>query len=209
MILCNSLFARFCSENGLPAVYRSQRRPDLSDLPDVSALDERAVPVMTRSNIARRMQAARVSTEPKAHDGLGVSAYLQATSPLRRYPDLVVQRQIGGFLASGKPAYAPGEVESVAQRADVQTREMSQIEAGRKRYWFLKYLEGARMGVADLFEAVVLDTGGRRTALLELLEFPFRARAELPRSVAAGEVVTLRLQGVDLWRRVGLFVHAP
>lgn len=209
MILCNSLLARFCSENGLPAVYRSQRRPDLSDLPDLPAVDERAAPVVTRFNIGRRMQAARVSTEPKAHDGLGVSAYLQATSPLRRYPDLVVQRQIGSFLASGRPAYAPGEVESVAQRAEVQTREMSQIEAGRKRYWFLKYLEGARMGVADLFEAVVLDTGGRRTALLELLEFPFRARAELPRSVAAGEVVTLRLQGVDLWRRVGLFVHAP
>ena len=209
MILCNSLLARFCSENGLPAVYRSQRRPDLSDLPDVSALDERAVPVMTRSNIARRMQAARVSTEPKAHDGLGVKAYLQATSPLRRYPDLVVQRQIGGFLASGKPEYAPTEVESVAQRAEVQAREMSQIEAGRKRYWFLKYLEGARMGGTDLFEAVVLDSGGRRTALLELMEFPFRARAELPRSAAAGGIVTLRLQGVDLWRRVGLFVHAP
>ena len=55
----------------------------------------------------------------------------------------------------------------------------------------------------------MLDSGGRRTALLELLEFPFRCRAELPRSVAAGEIVTLRLQGVDLWRRVGLFVHAP
>ena len=219
MILCNSLLARFCSENGLPAVYRSQRRPDLSDLPDLSAVDERAAPVMTRFNTARRMQAARVSTKPMAHDGLGVSAYLQATSPLRRYPDLVVQRQVGGFLASGKPAYAPAEVESVAQRADVQTRELSGIEAGRKRYWFLKYLEGSRMGPggADpstgsgqaLFEAVVLDSGGRRTALLELLEFPFRCRAELPRSVAAGEIVTLRLQGVDLWRRVGLFVHAP
>ena len=211
MILCNSLLARFCSENGLPAVYRSQRRPDLSDLPDLSAVDERAAPVMTRFNTARRMQAARVSTEPMAHDGLGVSAYLQGTSPLRRYPDLVVQRQVGGFLASGKPVYAPAEVESVAQRADLQVREMSQIEAGRRRYWFLKYLEGERMppGGPDLFEAVVLDTGGRRTALLELLEFPFRARAELPRSAAAGEVVTLRLQGVDLWRRVGLFVHRP
>ncbi len=233
MILCNSLLARYCWENGLPAVYRSQRRPDLSGLPDVSTVDERAAPIMNRFNTARRMQAARVSTKPMAHDGLGVSAYLQATSPLRRYPDLVVQRQVGGFLASGKLAYAPAEVESVAQRAELQTREMSGIEAGRKRYWFLKYLEGSRMGGADpstgsgqalstgpgqalstgpgqdLFEAVVLDAGGRRTALLELLEFPFRCRAELPRSVAAGEIVTLRLQGVDLWRRVGLFVHAP
>ena len=211
MILCNSLLARFCSENGLPAVYRSQRRPDLSDVPDLSGADERAAPVMNRYNIARRMQAARVSTDPMAHEGLGVSAYLQATSPLRRYPDLVVQRQVGGFLASGKPVYEPGEVESVAHRAEVQIRELSRIEEGRRRHWFLKYLRGARLspGGSDVFEAVVLDNGGRRNALLELLEFPFRVRAELPRSTAAGEVVTLRLQGVDLWRRVGLFVHAP
>ncbi len=211
MILCNSLIARFCAENGLPAVYRSQRRPDLSDLPDVSGFDERAAPVMRRNSIARRMQAARVSTEPMAHEGLGVSAYLQATSPLRRYPDLVVQRQVGRFLAGGEPAYGPEEVESLAQRAEVQLRELSRIEEGRRRYWLLKYLEGARMppGGPDLFEAVVLDTGGRRTALLELVEFPFRVRAELPRAAAAGEIVTLRLQGVDLWRRVGLFVHVP
>ena len=211
MILCNSLLARFCSKNGLPAVYRSQRRPDLSDMPDLSGVNERAAPVIMRHNIARRMQAARVSTEPMAHQGLGVAAYLQATSPLRRYPDLVVQRQVGEFLGSGKPMYALDEVESVAQRAEVQMRELSRIEEGRRRYWFLKYLEDARMPPVgpDLFEAVVLDNGGRRTALLELVEFPFRPRAELPKSVAAGEVVTLRLQGVDLWRRVGLFVHAP
>lgn len=211
MILCNSLLARFCSENGLPAVYRSQRRPDLSDMPDVSGLDERAAPVMTRHNIIRRMQAARVSTEPMAHEGLGVSAYLQATSPLRRYPDLVAQRQIGRFLAEGEPMYGPDEVESLAQRAEVQIRELSRIEEGRRRYWLLKHLEGTRMppGGPDVFEAVVLDNGGRRTALLELVELPFRARAELPRATAAGEVVTLRLRGVDLWRRVGLFVHVP
>ncbi len=211
MILCNSLLSRFCSENGLPAVYRSQRRPDLSDMPDLSGLDERAAPVMTRYSVARRMQAARVSTEPMPHEGLGVSEYLQGTSPLRRYPDLVVQRQVGGYLADGKGPYAPDEVGSVAQRAEVQIRELSRIEEGRRRYWFLKYLRGARLppGVPDVFEAVVLDSGGRRNALLDLVEFPFRVRAELPRSTAAGEVVTLRLQGVDLWRRVGLFVHAP
>ena len=123
----------------------------------------------------------------------------------------MAQRQVGRFLAEGKPAYGPEEVESLAQRAEVQLRELSRIEEGRRRYWLLRYLEDARMPPSgpDLFEAVVLDTGGRRTALLELLEFPFRVRAELPRATAAGEIVTLRLQGVDLWRRVGLFVHVP
>ncbi len=211
MILCNTLLAQFCYTEGLPAVYRSQGRPDTSNLPDTSRLDERAAPVIARHNLTRRMQPARVSTTPLRHGGLGVEAYLQATSPLRRYPDLVIQRQISSFLATGKPLYALEEVESVAQRAQLQIKELSQVEDIRKRYWFLKYLASSRMppNGPDAFEAVALQNDGRRTALLELVEFPFRAKSKLPKDVPTGAVVTLRLRGVDLWRRSGSFVHVP
>ena len=211
MILCNALLARFCSAEGLPAVYRSQRRPDLWDAPVLPGLDERAAQALARYNVGRRMEAAQVTTKALPHEGLGVDAYLQATSPLRRYLDLVIQRQIGRFLAEGKPLYTPKEVDSVAQRAQAQLKEMSQVETARRRYWFLKYLSSSRMPPdgPDTFEAVALHNDGRRNALLELLEFPFRARAALPKSVTAGQVVRLRLRGVDLWRKAGHFVHAP
>ncbi|MCX8213164.1 MAG: RNB domain-containing ribonuclease, partial [SAR202 cluster bacterium] len=150
---------------------------------------------------------AQVDTVARPHSGLGVAAYLQATSPLRRYPDLVVQRQISSFLARGAPIYDVEAVGSVSARAALQLRELAQVEGARKRYWFLKYLQKSRM--EELFEATVLDNQPRRLAMLDLSEYPSRIRAEIPQDVLPGDVVTLKLQGVDLWRRIGNFVHVP
>jgi exoribonuclease-2 len=208
MILYNSLLGEYCRREELPAAYRSQPPPDPSDdappvVPPGPAL---------RYVVMRRLQPATVGVVPGAHAGLGVAVYIQATSPLRRYPDLVLQRQVGHYLITGETAYSADEVASVAQRADVQIRELARLEEDRRRYWFLKYLkqrltseEGE--GDAALFSAVVLDNRPRRPALLELSDYPFRFRAELPESCIQGETVTLQLHGVDLWRRAGQFVH--
>ena len=160
----------------------------------------------------RRLRRAEVSTVPRAHSGLGLPVYVHATSPLRRYPDLILQRQIGHFLSTGEPLYSTEEVASVAQRAEVQLPELSRIEEQRRRYWFLRFLKQRLEGDRDadeetLFDAVVLDNPARRPALLELADYPFRFRAELPASFVLGGTVTLKLHGVDLWRRTGQFVH--
>ena len=102
----------------------------------------------------------------------------------------------------------------MAQRAEVQLRELGKLEDERKRYWFLKYLNqlrevGEEDGASDLFQAVILENQPGRTAYLELVDYPFRVRAELPEACEPGETVTLRLHGVDLWRRIGHFIHMP
>ena len=60
-----------------------------------------------------------------------------------------------------------------------------------------------------LFKAVVLDNQPRRSAMLELTDYPFRVRARLPDAILPGETVTLRLHSVDLWEKRGSFIHAP
>ncbi|MDA1228709.1 MAG: ribonuclease catalytic domain-containing protein [Chloroflexi bacterium] len=212
MILCNSLMAEFCRDREIPAAYRSQTPADLTDLgsdlpPGVDLGDG---PLRWYA-IIRRLTPAAVSTSPAPHGGLGVPAYIQVTSPLRRYPDMVMQRQISQYLSTGLPLYTTDEISSVAQRADVQVRGLARIEEDRKKYWFLKYLKlGIQDGeFSDLFEATVLENQANRTAMLDLVSYPFRIRAPLPNAVLPGEVVTLRLHGVDLWRRHGQFVHAP
>jgi exoribonuclease-2 len=142
-----------------------------------------------------------------------VPAYIQASSPLRRYPDLVVQRQISHFLETGEHLYDEEAIASVAQRADVQIRELGRLEEQRRTYWLLKYLDRQRreleeMGEESLFDAMVLENAQNRSGSLELNDYPFRVRAALPSTAAPGETVTLRLHGVDLWRRVGQFVVA-
>ena len=213
MVLCNSLMADFCRVNDIPASYRSQSAPDVSDL-DLYDEDGLLRPLtrLQRYRLMRRFTPAVIGVTPTPHVGLGVDAYIQATSPLRRYPDLVMQRQISHFLVSGEAVYSPDDISSVAKRAEVQMRDLSRIEEARRRYWFLKYLMLTRLGApdeADLFTAYVLENEPRRLAALDLDEYPFRVRAELPNTVEPGTTVTLKLTGVDLWRRQAYFLHVP
>ncbi len=206
MILCNSLLARYCRERRLPAAYRSQPAPDLTGLPDLPDGP------FKRFHLFRRLPPAATSTTPGPHGGLGVEEYVQATSPLRRYPDLVMQRQISHHIRTGEAYYPDDEVASVCHRADVQLRELSSIENDRRRYWFLRYLQqqiDASGGEGPLLQAVVLENQPGRLALMELSDYPFRFRSRLPLDVPEGETVTVRLKGVDLWRRFAQLVHEP
>ncbi|HBJ31400.1 MAG TPA: hypothetical protein DDY93_08565 [Dehalococcoidia bacterium] len=208
MIFYNAMLAEFCKKNELPAPYRSQKAPDLSDI--VAQTPEG---LLRWYLTVRKMGPATISTEPGAHAGLGVPAYIQASSPLRRYPDLVIQRQVSHFLKTGEKFYSDEEISSVAQRADMQIREISRMEFDREKYWFLKHLdterrELERAGEESIHEAYVLDNQPNRAGVMDLVQFPFRVRAALGSEVKPGEVVKLRLHSVDLWRRVGQFVVA-
>ena len=178
--------------SAIPAAFRSQPQPDIDDPRDAGSQDAPPpAPQLRRYLMMRRLRPADIDVQPAPHAGLGVRAYIQATSPLRRYPDLVMQRQVSHYLAAGSPLYSEEEIASVAQRAEVQIRELTAIEEERKRYWFLKYLRQSRLelpdsGDAALFKAVVLDSERGRSALLELADFPFRLRARLSSPGGAG-----------------------
>ena len=214
MILCNTLLARFCLREGLPAAFRSQARPDLGERDGGGpAARQNSEGLIHVYRTMRLLPPADVGTTAAPHSGLGVDQYIHATSPLRRYPDLVMQRQIASFLNSGRITYSPEEVASVAHRADVLLREIGRLEEGRRRYWFLKYLQQTRLegrgrsGEEGLLRAVVLDHSPGRDALLELVEYPFRFRARVARDREPGDAVAMRLHEVDLWRRVARFVE--
>ena len=213
MVLCNSLLASFCRDNDIPASYRSQTAPDLSDLgsglpPGVEIRDDGP---LRQYLMLRRFAPAQSGNTAAPHGGLGVPAYIQATSPLRRYPDMVMQRQITHYLGAGEPLYSVEDITSVAGRADVQLRAMGKLEDERRRYWLLKFFK-LRMDTtpddeACLFDAVVLENQPRRSAMLELNDYPFRVRARLPDAILPGETVTLCLHSVDLWEKRANFIH--
>ena len=209
MILCNSLMASFCERQKLPAIYRSQGKFDIADIPEDPAHGP-----LWRHLVVRRFQPAGLGTTPKPHAGLGVLSYIQVTSPIRRYPDLIMQRQISLLLNSNQVLYSSEEIASVAQRADIQLRELGNLEEVRKRYWLLKHMKQNLLDKqngpsSDMFTAIVLDNQPTRSALMELLEYPMRVKVELPSKCEPGDAVTLHLQGVDLWQRACQFVYVP
>lgn len=208
MVLCNSLLAQYCSEAELPAPFRSQ------DTPDVSDIEAQFPPGHLRSYLMlRRLKPAIVATKAGAHGGLGLRAYTQATSPLRRYPDLMVQRQISHHLRAGETLYDNESVTSIAHRADTQIRQMSRIENQRRQYFFLKWLDARRReteqaGNQYVLDGIVLENPPNRAATVDLVDWPYRTRAALPNSTSPGDEVSLHLHGVDLWRRTAQFTLA-
>jgi ribonuclease R len=80
------------------------------------------------SLVLRSLQQARYSERNSGHAGLGSAAYCHFTSPIRRYPDLVVHRALLAALGEGEEAPRTGEVRTVAQHCSERERDSAQIE---------------------------------------------------------------------------------
>ena len=107
MILYNWLAAKFCMENRIPILFRSQPGPS-EKLP----LDEKGYLYYVFQQ-RRKLSPLSIQTTPGPHTGLGVDVYIHATSPIRRYLDLVNQRQIRHFLLQNGTVYDDKMLEEI------------------------------------------------------------------------------------------------
>ncbi len=147
MIMANDLAARFLSAAGLPAIFRSQAEPRerLFDRNNGSLFQN----WMQRKHISRFL----LSNAPEPHAGLGLPAYLTCTSPIRKFSDLVNQRQLRAALGLQAP-YSAAEIDYMIASLAEPMMAVGRLQYRRNRYWLLKYLEG-RIGKKE--EAIVLN----------------------------------------------------
>src|SRR5271168_2565267 len=123
MVLSNFVAARYAAANRIPIIYRVQ--PQLGG-GDIASL------------------RPRLSLHPEYHAGIGLGFYAQLSSPIRRYADLVLQRQLLGALKNGDheaPIYSVDELLTVLAGAENAEASGRELERRAKRYWILRYLE--------------------------------------------------------------------
>jgi len=146
MIMANWLMARFLAEHRMPAVFRSQPEPR-------ERLYRGEDGTLFQHWMQRRLLNRFVlGHTPEKHSGLGLNAYVTATSPIRKYFDLVTQRQVRAVLGLEEP-YSTEDIDAIIQALEPPMSRVTRLQAGRQRYWLLKYLE-QRAG--QKAEAVVL-----------------------------------------------------
>ena len=175
-IVANSTWGGWMADLGEPGIYRSQ------------------------ASLAPGIKV-RMSTKALPHAGIGVKSYAWATSPLRRYVDLVNQWQIIACARHGKTAalaapFKPKDAElfGIISSFDGAYSAYNGYQAGMERFWTLKYLQ--QNAITELTATVIKEGmgGGLLVRADDLpLVFPVLGVTGLPR----GAHVRVRLGEID------------
>lgn len=138
MILTGEVAARYGEENNLPIPFRSQPQPELPSEEELLALPTGWV---RDSALRRCMPRSEMGIIPARHSTLGLDHYSQATSPIRRYADLLVHFQLKAHLRGDPLPFTRDEMTELTQGVSTAAYEATMVERQTKRYWALEYLK--------------------------------------------------------------------
>ncbi|MFH1044922.1 MAG: ribonuclease catalytic domain-containing protein [Pseudomonadota bacterium] len=163
MISANNNWGRLLADRGVPAIYRAQSNGKV-----------------------------RMTTVASPHQGLGVSHYIWASSPLRRYIDLLNQWQLLACLAGTTPVFGKNSADLLAAMREFELTYAAydQFQGKMEHYWCLRWL---------LQEQVTLSTAQvLRDNLVKFEGIPLYVRVPSLPELELGSRVLLEIEGIDL-----------
>jgi exoribonuclease-2 len=134
MVMYNVAVAEFCSKAAAAILYRGQeapKGPPLKNIPEGPALDYA---------MRARMRRSFTSSTPVRHAGLAVDFYTQATSPIRRFADIVTQRQLITVIDGQVPSYSTEDLNKLSESLGQPLARANAASKESRRFWMLRYL---------------------------------------------------------------------
>jgi ribonuclease R len=194
MVAANEAVAAWAAARGLPLLYRGHGGFAADRLPRlVAAAEALGVPfadpeqvhlrdlITTVERLQDEGQAdaaaalatvatgvvarAGYSAVPVAHDALGSGAYTHFTSPLRRYADLVVHRQVRAALAGDAPPYDQEALAAMARWLDARAGAVDHAQALERNALWAVLLDRGAVAFPTPGTVVGLSTAGLRIRL--------------------------------------------
>jgi len=193
MILANEVVGRHLEENEIPSLYRVHEEPDPMKVENfaeivsgfglkfepkkaepmefqkfISSIEGRPEERMLSYLMLRSFKQAKYSEENIGHFGLASDSYTHFTSPIRRYPDLVVHRILKASMSRRtEPAVPSAQLEAIASESSEREREADQAE--RELFeWKKMLLMEQRLG--ETFDGIIIGVW-RDGFAIELIDF--------------------------------------
>ena len=141
----------------------------------------------------------KMSTSPAPHQGLGVSQYAWSSSPMRRYVDLINQRQIIALLRREPPPYTRESDRLLIAMRDFEIAYgiYGEFQRAMERYWCLRWLLQEKIQI--------INAQFIKENLVKLDHLPLVIRVPSLPEIAPGAYVQLKLSEIDL---LGRSLHA-
>ncbi|MEL0080754.1 MAG: RNB domain-containing ribonuclease [bacterium] len=143
MILANSKAAEYMFNNEIPCIYRKQEESKnlIIDTFDTSP----------PFSFFRNVSQLDISTASGPHNGLGLNFYTQFTSPIRRYYDSILMRQLDLYLKSRDILFSNQDIDKIlielSGRSDIAKNKAKQLY----KYWALRYMDQANIKEVDVY----------------------------------------------------------
>jgi exoribonuclease II len=193
MILAGEVAGRYGQAHNIALPFRGQPQPELPSPEELIQLP--AGPVRA-CGMRRCMPKSEMSITPTRHAGLGLQTYTQATSPIRRYSDLLTHFQLKAHLRGENLPFSAEQLKEVMLSVFSVSQEVVLVERQTNRYWGLEYL---RRHSEEVWQALVLmwlreDTG---LALILIEDLGLQLPMLFKREVALGEQILLKAAYVD------------
>lgn len=151
MLLANVAVALKLKEAEKPAIHRIHEEPDeemwaqmgaelqalgINSIPQtrgdinrvMAKIEDTPLEYTGSLAILRNLKRAGYSAEPKGHFGLAFDDYVHFTSPIRRYPDLVIHRQLAALEEQQGMPYRTKDIEAIAAQCTRTETEADQAE---------------------------------------------------------------------------------
>lgn len=184
MLMAGEAAARLCLDNDIPIPFATQAPPESAEeVTDLAAMYARR----------RCFKPTRLSLAPDLHASLGLSLYTRATSPLRRYSDLLVHQQLRAWLTGRAPLQSPQVLERVGE-ADAASVSIRRGERLSNQHWKLVFL---REHPGWKGEGIVVGSEERKAVVL-LPDLAMETRIRIREEVGLNQILRVALNEVDV-----------
>ncbi|XP_068341305.1 ribonuclease II, chloroplastic/mitochondrial-like [Pyrus communis] len=189
MVLCGEVIATFGSRNNIPLPYRGQPQSNI----DTSVYAHLPEGPVRSSALVKLMRAAEIDfRKPIRHGILGLPGYVQFTSPIRRYMDLLAHYQVKAFLAGESLPFSAGQLEGMASIVNMNVRVARRLFSSSLRYWILEYLR--RQPKEKKYCALILRFIKDRIAAILLVEVGLQSSVWVSVGAQIGDEVLVRIE---------------
>ena len=183
MLVANETVAHACYKEKLPFLYRVHEQPDgqkmfdffqfagqfgykVADNPDkvtpkqlqrlLKQVEGQPYEKLINSVLLRSLQKARYAPKNLGHFGIAATDYCHFTSPIRRYPDLLIHRIIKKFYLRNKDKKQMEWYQEFVEEASIQTSEREKLaEVAEREVDDLKKADYMQNHVGEIFDGVV------------------------------------------------------